>query len=603
MKKLLLSGLALTVCLSAIAQNGNREIQSKLDQAITSKAVPMVKPSDAPIIPFRAINTTVHQSRSSMVEVPIGGTYYDLQSNYGTMGNRFKLWDDNTMSAVWTKGDDFGASYPDRGTGYNYYDGSTWGAIATSRIETFRTGWPNVSGTSGSGEIIVNHAPTSMVSRATKGSGAWTETTPLAGLAVTWPRMVVGGANGNSVHVIGNENANNFYMTYSRSLDGGATWADENILLPDFLTHHFEGSVDAYDIDSRGDVVAIVMGGWNESLSLWKSTDNGATWTHTIINEFPLAPWDYNTTNSDVDGDGIGDTIVTVDGGISAVIDNNNIVHVAVGSMRILSDVPGPPSYFPGTDGLLYWNENMPAGDITNNYIAGIQDIDGDGMITFQADDPAIYQACMTGMPSLGVDAGNNIHLVYSSIIENTTNGGVVGCVFSFRNNYYMYSTDMGMNWSTPARVEESDFDEMVWPSLTKRVDATCVHLIYHKDGNPGNTFQPQGNVCHPASPYDIMYVCLNNPVGINESSNDISAAVYPNPSSSVLNVDYTITKSQSVSIELVDVLGKVAYSTTQMATSGVNNLRINVKDLASGVYSVNIQADGKVSAHKVVIR
>jgi hypothetical protein len=349
------------------------------------------------------------------------------------------------------------------------------------------------------------------------------------------------------------------------------------------------------------------MGGWNESLTLWKSTDNGTTWTHTTINEFPLAPWDYVNTISDVDGDGVADTVNTVDSGISCVIDNNNTVHVAVGSMRVLGDTPGSYSYFPGTDGLLYWNETMPAGDITNNVIAFIEDIDGSGAIEIPGG-LALYQCSLTGMPSLGVDALNNVHLVYSSIIENTTNGNADPLLEeAFRNVYYMYSTDMGANWSTPTRVESSDFDEQAWPSIAKRVD-NCIHLTYFKDGEPGNAYQPSESpagtdVPDPYGVYDVIYTCITNPVGINEvSANALKAVVYPNPASAIMSYDFTLDQAQDVTVELVDVLGKTVYSSVVNGNSGINNVKIDVRGFASGIYSLNTTLGNSNFSMKVIV-
>lgn len=610
MKKLLLSGLALTVCLSAFAQNNGRQIDSRLKSKIVNKVLPMTKPVDGPIAPLSHSNPTVASNRSSMVEVVLGQTTYALQSNYGAVGNRTKLWDDNTISAVWTKGD-ASPSFSDRGTGYNYYDGTTWLGAPAARIETFRTGWPNVSGTATSGEYIVTHGtnPTNFVSRSTKGTGTWTEAA-LGTTTVTWPRMVVGGANGNTVHVIGNQNAGSFYVLYSRSTDGGATWVDENITLPGESTDFYDGAVDGYDIDARGDVVAIVMGGFAADLTLWKSTDNGANWTVTTINEFPLSPFDYTTSITDVDGDGVADTLVTTDSGISCVIDNNNIVHVAVGRMRVFSDTPNAngTSYFPGTDGLLYWNENMPSGDITNNIIAAVEDIDGSGAIEIP-DGLAIYQCALTSMPTLGVDALNNVHLCYSSLIENTTNGNADPALEeAFRNVYYMNSTDGGMTWSTPARVEPSDFDEQAWPNMAKRVN-NQIHLVYYKDGEPGNTFQPSANssgVDTPDAygPYDVVYNAQTNPVGVAENiGNVLKTTIYPNPVSTMLNVDYTLNKAENITVKLVDILGQTVYSTDIKGTAGVNNVRINVKNFAAGVYTLNTVVGNKVAAEKVIVR
>jgi len=615
MKKLLLSGLALSVCLSVFAQNARVQVQSRLNPTTANKVAKIQRPADQVIAPLRAVNPSVISHRNAQTEVIIGTTVYDLQSNYGTCGNRLKVWGDGTISAVWTKGD-VDPSFGDRGTGYNFYNGTSWGAIPTSRIESYKTGWPNVSGTSSSGEYIVNHGAntstvTNFVHRATKGTGAWAvDSLGTSTTYMYWPRVVVGGANGNTIHAIGNENGGSFYVYYSRSDDGGATWAVEQQLLPDMSTDFFEGPVDAYEITARGDVIAIVAGGFAEDLTLWKSTDNGQNWTKTTINHFPLAPFDYNTGISDVDGDGVADTVFTTDSGPAILIDNNNMVHVVVGLMRVLDNDPaGGVSYFPGTDGLLYWNESLPAGDITNNVIAAVEDIDNSGVIEIPGG-IALYQCSLTGMPSLGVDAANNIHLVYSSIIENTTNGNPIPELEeAYRNVYYMNSVDGGATWSTPNRIEPSDFDEQAWPNMAKYVN-DCVSIIYHKDGEPGNTFQPSQDasgtdVPDAYGPYDVVYDCIANPfVGIAENNlGDVQSTIYPNPVQDVMNIDYTLTSNQTMKIQLVNVLGEVVYSKEVAGTTGMNHVKINVRNFASGLYSLNTTVGSKVYGQKVVVR
>ncbi|MEY3344241.1 MAG: hypothetical protein RL090_1925, partial [Bacteroidota bacterium] len=145
MKKLLLSGLALTFTFSVFAQNNRESVQSRLNEATKSQKRLVQRPSDGAILPLRTINPTVSSNRGSMVETVIGQTTYDLQSNYGSVGNRVYRHGDGTISVVWTKGDQ-PTTYPDRGTGYNYFDGSAWGAAPTARQEAYRTGWPNIAG-------------------------------------------------------------------------------------------------------------------------------------------------------------------------------------------------------------------------------------------------------------------------------------------------------------------------------------------------------------------------------------------------------------------------------------------------------------------------
>lgn len=129
----------------------------------------------------------------------------------------------------------------------------------------------------------------------------------------------------------------------------------------------------------------------------------------------------------------------------------------------------------------------MPSGDITNNIIAAVEDIDGSGAIEIPAG-LAIYQCALT-MPTLGVDALNNVHLCYSSLIENTTNGNADPALEeAFRNVYYMNSTDGGMTWSTPARsnhLTSMSKHGQTWLRVNNQI-----HLVYYKDGEPGKHFE-----------------------------------------------------------------------------------------------------------------
>ena len=81
---------------------------------------------------------------NGMSEQIIGETYYDLQTN-SSIQNRLFVHDDNTISATCTMSPDFQTDFPNRGTGYNYFDGTSWMDIPESRIEEKRTGWPSIA--------------------------------------------------------------------------------------------------------------------------------------------------------------------------------------------------------------------------------------------------------------------------------------------------------------------------------------------------------------------------------------------------------------------------------------------------------------------------
>ena len=85
------------------------------------------------------------------------------------------------------------SSYPERGTGYNYYDGTRFGDMPTERVESIRSGWPSIAAC-GNGEILVSHASgINVYYRQTKGQGEWTMVTNFPD--VTWPRVICSGPN------------------------------------------------------------------------------------------------------------------------------------------------------------------------------------------------------------------------------------------------------------------------------------------------------------------------------------------------------------------------------------------------------------------------
>lgn len=146
MKKLLLTGFAIGMAFTALAQNRPaaldviKERLQRSGRLTTSPVQPVVSGNELPV---NRSNQTVtnyvsNLNKSSAAQVIIGTTTYDLQSN-GSIQNRvYKK--NGTVGASWTYSSDLAGTYPDRGTGYNYYDGSTWGSLPSSRIETDRRG-------------------------------------------------------------------------------------------------------------------------------------------------------------------------------------------------------------------------------------------------------------------------------------------------------------------------------------------------------------------------------------------------------------------------------------------------------------------------------
>lgn len=640
MKKQLLLGIALGVCFGASAQTrttATGQLVPKLKPAVANKVAAYkpysgeaVYPSAAPAVHPPAHQHAATGQAKAYTSTVIGSTIYDLQTN-ASIANNAVLNSDGTISTVFTLSTASTASSgtPDRGTGYNYFDGSAWGANPATRLESVRTGWPSIGVTSAGKEITISHLADGashdlvMMSRGTKGTGAWTQTS--TGIADTWPRLVVGGSNGQTVHMIaesqGASPTNPPYMgmvsalTYSRSQDGGVTWDINRSVIPQIDAsnyYHFNG--DDYDIDVKGDTVAIVAGGLDVDVVLLKSTDGGSNWSKTVIKQFPIPMFDATTMISDVDGDGVADTVETNDGSLQVLLDDNGMAHVWYGNMRMLNDAPsstGAVSYFPGTDGLMYWNENM--GSSPAVMIAAAQDLDGNGVLDVSAF--GTYYVSLTSMPSASIDASGNIYLSYASVYEGLSDDGTVGGGKSYRHTYLMKSVDHGTTWCDPVDITDpfaSDYVEGVFGSLTRNSDG-YVHLFFQRDASPGHGLSgtPPGSTDPQSGPSDIVYVKmptsdLNCTTGISDSKPSLSSSLnlYPNPASDVATLQFSVPSKGNVNIKVYNVTGQVvAQLTNQEYAAGRFNINLNLEKYNAGIYMISMTTAQGTATQKMIVK
>ena len=450
MKKYLLIGLAVGVGSTVFAQGAYNGPSLVTLQKINPVAAKQTRAIAAPISGYDSFESIVNSlgarpnftpATKSFTSANIGLTEYQLQTN-AAICNRLVHNSDGTLSATWTFAAD--PAWADRGTGYNYFNGTAWGASPGVRLESVRTGFTNIGVTGSGGEAVVAHttatADLACLTRPVKGTGTWTE--QMLGVPDVWARLSVGGPTGQSLHVIsqttgvggspfmGQDGA----ISYTRSLDGGATWDKIRTVIPQIDSASYLGfGGDSYSIDANGSTIAIVAGGFDVDVVLIKSTDNGNTWTKTIVKDFGIPKYDATTMITDNNGDAVADTIETADASVNVVLDAANMAHVFYGRMRVYCDAPGTGtglglSYFPYTDGLMYWNESMTTSPPV--MIASVKDYNSDGIMNIYTDPSnavlgmGTYQRSLTSFPSAGIDASGKLFLTYSSLFEGINDGG-----------------------------------------------------------------------------------------------------------------------------------------------------------------------------------
>lgn len=568
----------------------------------------------------------------------IGRSYYDLQSN-ASVGRRIMMHSDGTVSAVWSTDPDGGNGFPNRGSGYNYYNGTSWNAATSSRIENTRGGWPSIGVLNGGIEFTMSHVSTDGGFLLTKntgmGSSTWT-TTKVADDGANVPIWGRAASSGNTIHLICNyfastadgipvvvRNGVSSPTTYSRSKDGGATWDILHMLLPGYdSTKYLAGGGDNYALDVKGDTVAILIGGLGDDLTLWKSTDGGDNFTMIDVEPFAHSPYNSKVIIPNATPE------PTNDGSVDVLIGNGGTVH-CFWARAFISDEDTSDtgfSFYPGTASLIHWAE----GD-TAKICGRTIDMNGDNTINFTretysaltatGDLPAdVTYAARNGntsaltMPSAGIDANGNLYVTYSSPIEETYH------VYNanFRDVLISYSTDGGKTWMGPQNVTQERSKEASFPCISK-VNNNFVHLVFQLDELPGTNLQNNGNTgLHPVGVNSIMYAAiptqdiLNNVIGQNLlSENNVKKAPqvfvvsqnYPNPFDKQTSVLIYLRAESDVNVTVKNSLGQTVNAfTVNNLMAGNHEIVIDGSELSEGMYYYTIETSANSVTRKMQV-
>ncbi|PKP31591.1 MAG: hypothetical protein CVT99_08580 [Bacteroidetes bacterium HGW-Bacteroidetes-16] len=628
MKKVFFVVLSLCTSISIHAQVNQLKSQPRLNK-ITEKAV--VSNQD-PVAVTNEINPYTSVDRGP--SIVIGETFYDLQSN-SSMAQRFWEFDDGTMASTWTMGMT-PPDYADRGTGYNYFDGTSWGPIPIERIENVRTGWPNYAPYGANGELVCAHTFTNdglvFSWRTNKGEGDWNYFSligPPAHEDISWPRMMTSGENHEIIHVIyltkGTGNGGTVYeglngaLLYSRSADGGLTWNPQHQIIDGLGSDYTSGwSADDYAFAaSRGDNLAfIAFGGITDGVAM-KSIDGGDNWERILFYQSPDPFFDGNGGNLPQCGGG--------DGYNAIVMDDEGMVHVAFGRQIHLDDTPDDAnwSYFPYSDGLVYWNEDMEVLDTTKisnevipedwtqhylylhgNLAAYTQ---GHGIDTIVG--VSYYGASLTSMPQLVFyrDFLTNqkiIQVDYSAVSIGYDNSEL-----NFRHIWQSCCLVGEYYWGGFTDYTGDVFhifSESVFPAASQNIVNDRYALIYQEDNMPGTSISPDPPTHDPiltSIVYLNMWRCYIT--GEDELSNNLFqiSQNYPNPFNGSTYIEINLSSPSDILLEVCNLTGqKVMVVDYGYKTAGKQTLTLEASQLVQGVYFYTVTARENKITRKMLV-
>lgn len=579
--------------------------------------------------------------------IKIGSTKYDLQSN-ACMNNRIRLFPDGTIAATWTMSVAGADQFPDRGTGLNYYDGTNWGSVPSTKIETpntIRTGWPSIGRLADGREFVIAHDVAGgfhFSKNASKGSSTWTTTKVLEKnpYKPIWGRAA---NNGDTIHFICSYsdsaasgdvrprfNGIIAPLVYSRSMDGGVTWDKQHIMLPGYDNSRIGvGGGDQYSIDVRGSVVAIITGDLTEDVSMWKSTNSGNTWTKTILDTFDYAPYTSDKL--------MLDTPYTCDGTVDVAIDKDGNVHAFWGLGRVFNDdtLVAGYNFYPSTYGLMYWNEITKSskliatgGQFDRDDEPGLNIYSGTWQFLSSGSLPpkpqvlggGTYGHCarlgntsLLRQPSAAVTDNGEVYVTFSLPMERDSVQSSTG--ISYESNYrdicVAYSTDNGATWGNSQNLTQRIGKEDDFACVARSTNG-FLHVMWQQDDIPGTNLQNNDKNAsnHPVieNGNDIYYIAVPLTQIKNESIGNLnSAGIFdlnkdgemmvvsqnqPNPFNGISSINVFMSNRSDVKLNITNLAGQVVRTQDLGTLSRGNHaIVIDGSQLPTGMYFYSIIA------------
>ncbi|MEY4875523.1 MAG: hypothetical protein RL708_672 [Bacteroidota bacterium] len=509
-----------------------------------------------------ASNTSQAKGMTSSVGTIIGRTFYDLQSN-GAMQRRVMRYAGSKTSATWTYApDSTNDQFPNRGAGYNHFNGTTWGPIPTARVEAAtRTGWPALCTNASNQDVVISHKFNNNTYgnwelRNTTAGGTLTEYSATNNTTNIWTRTA---NSGDNIYLLDASQDTNYVVSpaatkqpvlFSKSTDGGVTWSVNHILIPNFpYSRYYRCGGDDYFIDAKDSVVAIVVGGTGRDVTVMKSMDYGATWTYMGVDSFPIAGYHGGATGT------ITDSIQTNDGNVTCLIDNQGMIHVWYGIYWLKGDPTSSFNYsfFPNlSSSLAYWNEYGHQSILIDQLFTSRHDCGTTGSIAIgtgynlpgATSKDAMYRAGMISMPQAGIDAQGNIFVVYSALMDEDTTGGDANFPNinntphgqNYRDLLMMFlkedasgaydsafaSSAVNNTWSGVINLTKTPGFEDVYPSMNRTVDGN-VYITWQEDLEPGTNLTNGDPISNNYIKY--LEVDANNFMSAASAGSDACAA------------------------------------------------------------------------------
>jgi hypothetical protein len=364
----------------------------------------------------------------------------------------------------------------------------------------------------------------------------------------------------------------------------------------------------------RGDTIAFVVFGGVADGFVMKSFDNGDTWTKVTFYQSPDPFFDGNGGDLPRCGGG--------DGYNDVQIDKDGKVHVVFGRQIHMDDVAddGSWSYWPYSDGLVYWNEDMAPLDtaaITNDIIPAdwsTHPLYVNGQLAAythenEAGDTIVgvapYYGSLTTMAKLALTPNEKGEDIVTVVYSGLALGYVQEDMQQNYRHIYKVTSELDGKWSDPEDLTGDLLhlaSECVYPSMMAKNGT--LHVVYETDNLPGNSLQPSGGNHAPVD-NNIVYLPITPyPVGVNQVK-EVAIEVgqnRPNPATTRTLIDVKAPRG-NVELSVSNMLGQEVYRTEKMSNGTGVEFSVNVEDFNTGVYFYTVKFGENSVTKKMIVK
>jgi hypothetical protein len=91
--------------------------------------------------------------------------------------------------------------------------------------------------------------------------------------------------------------------------------------------------------------------------------------------------------------------------------------------------------------------------------------------------------------------------------------------------------------------------------------------------------------------------------IGLEDINSEISVNTFPNPATTVANIEISLENSADVTVTLVNALGQEVYASANNFRTGVNSVSIEVKDLEAGMYFYTVSSENFSTTKRLIVK